>query len=122
NLSGGILNIDIQAPMVVPESCDLTFEIQVGGQWHPLSESDDGTTPLNTLPPLVPLRAVFTGTTTVMPGINLNESYLNYWRPRTVLKHISKEYTLASTADTIHVMAVLENYDEDAHDLDCTIR
>lgn len=121
SLSGGITDIDILAPMVLPESCSLSFEVQVSGVWQRLEEVQSGNTVLYGLPPLLPFRAVFTGTNDVQPGINMLESVLMYSRPRTTFKHISSEYTLASSTQDFKVVAIIENYYETNHDLACTI-
>lgn len=122
SLSGGITNIDILAPLLLPASCDLTFEVQVAGVWSPLAEVVSGNTVLYGLPPLLPFRAVFTGTTDVQAGINLVESVLKYSRPRVTFKHISKNYTLASGTQSFKVVALLENYKEANHNCTCTLR
>lgn len=122
SLSGGIALIDILAPMLVPGSCDLTFEVQVAGEWSPLAEVVSGNTVLYGLPPLLPFRAVFTGTTDVQAGINLVQSVLRYSRPRTTFKHISTNYTLATGTQSFKVVAIIENYKEANHDCTCTIR
>lgn len=122
SLSGGITDIDILAPMLVPQSCDLTFEVQVAGDWAPIAEVVSGNTVLYGLPPLLPFRATFNGTTDVQPGINLIESVLKFSRPRTTFKHISEVYTLASGTQSFKVVAILENYKEANHNLTCTIQ
>jgi hypothetical protein len=122
SLSGGIALIDILAPMIVPGSCDLTFEVQVAGEWSPLAEVTSGNTVLYGLPPLLPFRAVFTGTTDVQAGVNLAQSSVRYSRPRTTFKHISNNYTLGTGTQSFKVVAIIENYKEANHDLTCTIR
>jgi hypothetical protein len=122
SLSGGIASIDILAPAIIPASCSLTFEVQVGGVWAPLAEVTGGNTILFGLPPLLPFRAVFVGTTDMQPGINKAESVLSYSRPRTAFEHISKAYTLAAPTQDFKVVAVLENYYEANHNLSCAIR
>lgn len=121
SLSGGITDIDLQAEMVIPSSCDLTYQIQVAGVWHSLQEVEEGNTPLYNLPPLLPFRAVFTGTTDVQPAIALDGSILEYSRPRTTFKHISTEYILDAPTQSFKVIATLENYFETNHDLECAI-
>lgn len=121
SLAGGITDIDILAPMLVPESCDLQFEVQVAGVWYPLAEVVEGNTVLHGLPPLLPFRAVFNGTSDVQPAINTVGSEVSYSRPRTTFKHITTEYTLGVSTDTFKVVAIVENYKEANHDLTCTI-
>ena len=122
SLSGGVAFIDIMAPLVRPGSTELSFEIQVAGVWTALGDVATGNTVLFGLPPLLPFRAVFVGTTDVQAGINLAESRLRFSRPRTTLKHISTAYTLAAAADDFKVVAILENYYEANHNLTCTIQ
>jgi hypothetical protein len=122
SLSGGIANIDITAAMAVPESCQLTFECQIGGVWKPLTEVAAGNTILYGLPALIPFRAVFTGTTDIQPGIDTTNSRLFYSRPRTTFKHMANNYTVATPTRTFKVIAILENYYETNHNLTCTIQ
>jgi hypothetical protein len=128
SLSGGITLIDILAPVVAPKSTDLQYEIQVAGTWTPLAEVTSGNTVLFGLPPLLPFRGVFNGTTDVQPGLDLTDSVLNYSRPRTTFKHISQadggadDITLAAGSQNFKVIALLENFYETNHDLTCTIR
>ena len=121
SLSGGITDIDILAPMVMPESCTITFEVQVAGVWYPLDVVQSGNTVLYGLPPLLPFRAVFNGTSDVQAGINMLDSIVKYSRPRTTYKHISTEYTLASATQSFKIVAIIENYYETNHDFDCAI-
>jgi hypothetical protein len=107
--------------MIKPASCDLAFEVQVGGVWTPLEAVESGNTILFGLPPLLPFRAIFTGTTDVQPGLNKAQSVLKYSRPRTTFKHISKLYTLSSPVQIFTVDVILENYKEANHDLTCTL-
>lgn len=121
SLSGGITNIDIMASMAVPESCDLTFEVQIAGVWKPLTDVTSGNTVLYGLPALIPLRAVFTGTTDIQPGIDTTASRLYYSRPSTTFKQISSQIATTAT-QTFKVIVLLENYYETNHDLTCTIQ
>lgn len=122
SLSGGITYIDIIAPLTAPKSTNLVFEIQVAGVWHALEEVKSGHTPLYGLPPLLPFRAIFNGTTDVQPGIEITNSQLFYSRPRTTFKHISDVYTLATGTQEFKVVATLENYYETNHNCTCTIQ
>lgn len=122
SLSGGITDIDILAPMILPESCSLTFEVQISGSgvWVPIEEAAANTA-FAGLPSSMYFRAVFTGTNDVQPGINMLDSVLMYSRPRTTFKHISTDYSLASPTQSFKVVAILENYYETNHNLDAKI-
>lgn len=115
SLSGGMTEIDVLADAVVPDSTNLTYEIQVGNAWRPLDGStDDLFGGSGNVPPLVPLRLVFTGTPDVMPGVKLTGSRVHIARPRTTLTHISTERTLPASSTSIRVIARLEDF-ESAH-------
>lgn len=117
NLSGGITDIDLLLKAVQKEgSFYISFEIQVGSNWISLQEVVTGNSPLYGLPAAVNARMIFIGTTDVMPGIKLSESYVTLLRPRTTAVHISDEMVAPGTVDEIHVEAVLEHYIEANHD------
>lgn len=109
SLSGGIASIDILADTIVPANTALTYEVQVNGVWYPLSEVT--ASPLASLPPLLPLRATFTGTPNLMPGFRLNGSVCKVSRPKTALKHGSKAATLQSSAQKITIKTTLIDFD-----------
>lgn len=119
SLSGGITDIDLLADMIVPGSCDLTFEFQYNGVWY--SMTDAKSTPLIGLPPLLPFRAVFNGAATVQPGIKFSTSRLRYTRPRLTLLHRSEQITLAAATQSLKVKLRLEGFDDTPHDCTCVI-
>ena len=116
SLSGGIANIDLIAPSIVPGSTSLTYEVQLNSVWYPLS----AVSTLNlgaggSIPPLLPFRATFVGTPDVMPAITLTNSQVTVSRPRTSLSSISKARTLpGSGSSKIRVIGRLE-YWQSAH-------
>lgn len=118
SLSGGISTLDINADTVVPDSTNLTFEVQIGSVWKPIS--GDATSVLS-LNPLLPLRAVFTGTPDVMPALRLTDSTASVSRPRVTFTHISAARTVPSTT-SIFVTARLESFDAAHHTCTCKIR
>jgi hypothetical protein len=122
SLSGGISYIDLMASMAVPESCSLTFEVQIAGLWKPLQAVEEGNTVLYGLPALIPFRVVFTGTTDIQPGIMTTDSRLYYSRPRTTLKHLSEQITLDANTQSFKIILLLENYYETNHNCTCTIQ
>lgn len=116
SLSGGIASLDILAPSIVPDSTGLTYEVQVGGVWTPIGKTDVSILGAGgSLPPLVPLRAVFVGTPDVMPAITLTGSRVRVSRPRTAFTHISTERTLPTSSSSIRVVARLEYFDAAHH-------
>jgi len=70
SLAGGISAIDFLAEAHVPGACSLEFHVQVAGVWYPLAADGFGP-PLSGAPTLCPLKAVFIGTTDLMPGHGL---------------------------------------------------
>lgn len=116
SLSGGISNIDVIASAVVPGSTTLTYEVQISNVWVPLSEADPGALGAGgNVPPLLPLRAVFSGTPDVMPGVTLSGSQVKVSRPRTSLKHTSAVRTLPASSTQIRVIARLESFQSAHH-------
>lgn len=117
-LDGGIAAIDINADMIVSAACQLVFEVQVNGNWMPLSAVN--TQALIGLPPLLPLRAVFVGTSDIMPGLKLAGSQVLVSRPRTVFKHISTECIRVSST-SVRVQVRYENWNTANHTVACSL-
>jgi hypothetical protein len=69
SLAGGIGEIDIKTQQPKFDGTSMTYEIQVGGIWYPLSPNSLGH--LATQPDIVPVRAVFLGTSDIQPGLQL---------------------------------------------------
>ena len=113
-LTDGIGAIDINVDSAIPAGTDLTFEAQLNGVWTPLSDPgpDATTSPLTGLPPTVLLRAVFSGTANLMPGMALGQSTQLYtWRSRSDFKHISTPRNVGgATIDTVIVTLRIENW------------
>ena len=121
NLSGGITDIDLLIQAIQKDgSFFIIFEVQVGANWIPLAEVASGNSPLYGLPAALNARMVMVGTTDVMPGIKLGESFVTLSRPRTTAVHISEAMTAPGNVDEIHVEAVLEHYVEANHD--CSVK
>jgi hypothetical protein len=118
-LSGGIAAIDILAPMVQTEIAKLHFEVQVGGHWRTL----DQITPniLIGLPALLPLRAVFEGTTDVHAGLQLSGSVVKVQRPRTTFHHPSTPRTLPAQSSEIEVRQRYESWNNAHHAATCKL-
>ncbi|TPG14364.1 hypothetical protein [Sphingomonas oligophenolica] len=115
-LNGGISTINIIAPAIIPGSTQLTFEIQVAGIWYPLAKTEDLVLGAGgVIPPLLPFRAVFTGSPDMMPGIMLTGSQVTVSRSRTALAWFSTPRILPGAGSaSIRVIARLEDF-ETAH-------
>lgn len=120
SLSGGITDLDLLYSCEVPPACEMLFDYQVGGQWIPVAR---GTAQyLSGMPPMLPLRAVFIGSTDVMPGLWLTGSRIRATRPGTVFRHVSTERTLASPTEQVEVQILLEGFDDTKHTAAVTLR
>ncbi len=118
NLDGGIADIDLLASLIAPASTELTYEIDAGNGWIPISKLSLNA--LIGLPPLVKLRLVFLGTTDIMPGIRLSGSQAKVSRARTNFLHISKVRTLAGNATKVTLLSRLEGWSNN-HTLTCKL-
>lgn len=114
-LAGGIHDIDMLFEGFRPDGTEITFQYRIGGTWYPI---EAGTAEqLNASPALLPLRAVFTGTTDLMPGLLLSDSQVKLKQNGTDFRHYSTVRTLASPCDTIIVRTLVEELDPNAHDV-----
>ncbi len=119
SLAGGISDINIAAPQIVPDGCELRYEIQVGGKWYPLG---DAAMRLSTLPDIVPLRLVLLGTSDLAPAFRLAPNAITGSRAATSLAHWSKLRTLAAPSSSITVQVVVAQWDAANHTLACEIK
>lgn len=119
SLAGGISDINIAAPQIVPDGCELRYEIQVGGKWYPLG---DAAMRLSTLPDIVPLRLVLLGTSDLAPAFRLAPNAITGSRAATSLAHWSKLRTLAAPSSSITVQVVVAQWDAAHHTLSCEIK
>ena len=117
SLAGGITDIAIDAPAIVPDGSSLTFEIQVGGKWYPITEVGK----LSSKPDIVPIRAVFLGTGDVQPGLWLAQNAITASRPTTTFTALTKTRTLSSPRQNIDVQLLLHNFDPNSHTIDCVL-
>lgn len=117
SLSGGITDIMIEAPTIVPEGTQCIYEINVGGRWYPLSEPGK----LSVAPDIVPLRVVFLGTSELQPAITLAENAIRASRPATTFTAVSKQRTLSSARQTIEVQLLVSDYNPQKHTLNCKL-
>lgn len=124
-LAGGISDIDVLASAVVPGSTELTYEIQIGGIWYPLA-GGDGESILKTvgaMPPILPLRAVFTGTPDVMPSVTLTNSQVRVSRTKQTFQHVSSARTVPGGGSTnIRAIFRLERFDPAKHTFTAKLR
>lgn len=119
-LVGGIAAIDILADAISPGSTSLDYEVLVGGTWYPLAQGPSFLTAGGAIPPLLPLRAVMTGTPDVQPSVKLTNAVVRVSRSKLAFTHISATMTTASTTQ-VRVMEKLENFDGAHHSATCKL-
>lgn len=120
SLAEGIAAFDILHELIQPDATSFMLEYQPSGtgNWYAIQ---DGTTDnLLGLPAMCRLRAVFNGSTDIMPGLGLSGSKFRAERPGTTFKHISTTRTLASASADIDVILRLENWKPAKHT--CTVK
>ncbi|MGX9944863.1 hypothetical protein ACTG4Q_20575 [Bradyrhizobium denitrificans] len=121
-LPGGILAIDLVAGTVVPNGTTLTYEIQVGSVWYNLLDVDKYMLGQGgTIPPLLPLRAVFMGSVDCMPALNLADSSVYVSRPDIYAQHVTQTRTLPAASTQIRVIERYEAFDPVYHTASCKL-
>lgn len=117
-LAGGILELDILNEAVTPPACRIDYEVQVAGAWVALDTVPNGPD-LASLPAILPLRAVLTGTTDLMPGLGLTASQAVVSRPKTAFTWLGTMRTLGSPSNSVKIIVDLQAFDAAKHT--CTI-
>jgi len=118
SLAGGITDLALSAQQVVPDGTELAFEIQVGGLWRPLG---DGLDYLTVKPDILPLRAVFLGTSDMMPALVLSPDGLTASRPAQNFVHLSSEREMPQPSSRVEVRLLVGEFDEANHSLTCKL-
>ena len=107
-LAGGIQELDMLYESAVPAGCRLVWEYQTGGMWRPVTVD---TPPQFGGAALVPLRAVFIGTSDLMPAVRPGSAQVVVRRRGTGFAHISTPRTLATPSQNVRVRLLLEDFD-----------
>jgi hypothetical protein len=115
-LSGGISAMRVTAAAQVPQGTSLSWEVQNGGIWYPLNSNTPGA--FAGSPSLVPLRAVFTGTSDLMPGIDLTQAENEVTLTATSLTHWSDGRSLGSATSSVKIDYYVNGWDAAHHTLD----
>ncbi|WP_313473949.1 hypothetical protein [Stutzerimonas kunmingensis] len=118
SLAGGISDINISMAAIEPAGAQLEFEIQIGGRWYRFG---DEVFRLADMPDIVPVRAVFMGTSDVAPALQMAPEAITATRPATTFTHYSTERALASPSDAIQVQVAIVRWDEAHHTLGCAL-
>lgn len=114
-LNGGIGSIDVLAQTVVPSSSTMIFEVQVAGNWIPLTPENVANHPFASNPDTLPFRVVFSGGVTVQPGINLQTMQLKLSRPAGTLKHFSTPLIIPTATTHVRTKTRVENFNPAKH-------
>lgn len=118
-LAGGIQELDMLYESAVPAGCRLVWEYQTGGMWRPVTVD---TPPQFGGAALVPLRAVFIGTSDLMPAVRPSTAQVTVRRRGTAFTHVSTARTLATASTNIRVRLLLEDFDPSSgHTVDCKL-
>lgn len=118
-LAGGIGDLDMLYEGVTPDGTQIFWEYQVAGIWYPIKEGSAEN--IASLPALLPLRAVFVGTTDLMPGLLLPSAQVLVSRMGTSFTHFSTERTLSTASDHIVVRLLLEDFNPTPHTVNCQL-
>ena len=121
NLSGGIEDIDILAPAIIPASTNAVYEILVGGTWRPIAPSEAEVSFLNGVTSLYEARVVLTGSVWAMPIITMTGSRVRLSRPKDHFEWISAPWDAGEPMDQVKVRAVIGAYDPARHDYEASL-
>jgi hypothetical protein len=93
--------------------------VRIQGNWVPLGEVLSGNHPLFGQPASVDARMTLLGTTEMMPGIHVAQSFVTLSRPRTAFTHISTARLTGVNVNQVEIIALLEGgFNETPHN--CT--
>lgn len=107
-LAGGITDLKIQAQQVVPDGTSLEYEFNLAGVWY--RATDQSVNRLAAGPEILPLRAVFLGTSDMAPALRLASNAVIGSRSNTVMVHWSTTRTLAAATTSITLQAAVANW------------
>lgn len=119
-LAGGITDIKMSAKQVVPEGTSLEYEMNIGGIWYRLT--DQTANRLSSGPEILPLRAVFLGTSDMAPAMRLASNAIIGSRNNTSMVHWSTTRTLSAATTTITLQAAVKNWDAVNHTITPVIK
>ena len=113
-LAAGMDCFRLMLPQYEPPGTTLTWEVQIGGAWSPLSNASPNI--FGTKPNLVPIRAIFTGTAEVQPVISLGLSELDCGQMAQSLTYKENAYPpLAQNTTSIKLTIYITQWDPANH-------
>ncbi len=116
SLSGGIQGLDFLHHIQEPTATALLFEVQIGGTWYALSSYGTGPN-FSSAPALLPLRAVFIGTSDLMPAFGLGPlSHITATgAPATTFSYYTTSQTLSAASNYFVFTSKFVNWDSARH-------
>jgi hypothetical protein len=124
NLAGGIEDIDILAPMIVPSAANAIFEVNIGGTWRALSAAESDSGMITGLEPLYSARVTLMGTQWAMPIIGMGDSRVRLSRGKDSFVWIGPGdddgvdgWSIGATASEIKLKLVVGAWDVAHHTL-----
>ncbi|MCF3935004.1 hypothetical protein L1787_16490 [Acuticoccus sp. M5D2P5] len=122
SLPGGILSVDSNIGAIEPEGTSLMLSYQPNGSgaWYPIDNAENSD-PLGSLPTVLNMRAIFTGTTDLMPAIDFTDADYEAWRPDDELTWISNDVDFGQTVTTVVIEVTCANFDGSDHDITVTL-
>jgi len=100
NLTGGVTDLEVATEQTMPEGTSVHYEYQYDGVWRPLTQLD---ALVANLPSTVPMRAVFSGTTSMQPAIQTGADRITAGQAGTSLTHYSTLRQLPAASSEIYV-------------------
>lgn len=124
-LTGGFTGAEIWAECIIPATCRLDYEVQIGGQYYVLG-ADIGArlaADLAGAGAYLPLRTVFVGSRDLMPGVGVkaSRSGVSTSRAATVLHHVSTARPTGGAAATARVLVRVANWNAAKHTFDIDV-
>jgi hypothetical protein len=120
-LQNGITDISLIYGSKIPAGCELIWEIQKNGLWYAMQSYGSGNNPLLGLPPLLPLRVTFVGTTDLMPGIDMAQTETLVSRPGAAFQHYTPNIAIGSPSSNIKVEVTVDYFNPLNHTNGCNL-
>lgn len=114
-LENGMTSFRLNYPGWVPAGTRLQWEFKPSGAdvWYPIANYENN--PLSNLPALTQLRAVFVGTTDLMPGISLPKARSTTLRSAGTLTAMTNPWVFGMTSNEVIVETTLDTFDPALH-------
>ena len=117
SLANGLTDISIDAPHLVPDGCELRYEIQPqgAGAWYAVGDAGMRLGNDATAPSLVNLRVVLLGTQDVQPAFSLTTGAIRVSRPDLAFTAWSTARTLGAATTGVTLKLLIADWDAVNH-------